>query len=106
MTFIFEALRDSIEAVQLLGTRIDLEEDPEARKIMALTRDNEFRHVGMALEYILRNEPRWRDILKTILFSEEKDITDTAYISPRVLILEEEPEPVDPEQLMNDFLAN
>ena len=48
--------------------RLSLEKDPEARAIMQNAQQEEFKHFGMDLEFLLRRTPKWRTVLKDILF--------------------------------------
>jgi len=43
--------------------------DAEARAIMAHSQEEEYKHFGMDLEFLLRRSPVWRATLKDILFT-------------------------------------
>ena len=43
-------------------------EDKEAKAIMQNAQQEEFKHFGMDLEFLLRKKPEWRKVLKAILF--------------------------------------
>ena len=62
------SLIEEAEAIGWYTQRISLEKDPEARAIMQNAQQEEFKHFGMDLEFLLRRTPRWRAILKDILF--------------------------------------
>ena len=47
-----------------------MEKDEEAKAIMKNAQDEEFKHFGMELEFLLRKKPAWREMMKTILFTE------------------------------------
>ncbi len=47
-----------------------METDPEARAIMRDAQGEEFKHFTMALEFLLRRKPRWREIAQGTLFQE------------------------------------
>ena len=49
---------------------MSVEQDAEARAIMADAQGEEFKHFGMDLEFLLRRKPRWRAIVREILFRE------------------------------------
>jgi uncharacterized protein len=62
------SLTEEAEAIGWYAQRISLEKDPEARAIMQNAQQEEFKHFGMDLEFLLRRTPKWRAILKDILF--------------------------------------
>jgi len=62
------SLIEEAEAIGWYTQRISLEKDPEARAIMQNAQQEEFKHFGMDLEFLLRRTPKWRAILKDILF--------------------------------------
>ena len=64
------SLQEEAEAIGWCEQRISVEADPEARAIMRDAQGEEFKHFSMALEYLLRRKPRWREIAQGILFSE------------------------------------
>jgi hypothetical protein len=45
-----------------------VEQDPEAKAIMADAQMEEFKHFSMDLEFLLRRTPVWREIAERILF--------------------------------------
>jgi len=59
---------EEAEAIGWYAQRLSLEKDPEARAIMQNAQQEEFKHFGMDLEFLLRKTPKWRKILKDILF--------------------------------------
>jgi hypothetical protein len=62
------SLTEETEAINWYEQRISVEEDLEARAIMANAQLEEFKHFGMDLEFLLRRKPRWRAVLQDILF--------------------------------------
>ena len=64
------SLTEEAEAIGWYEQRLALERDPEARAIMENAQEEEFKHFGMDLEFLLRRTPKWRVALQTILFSE------------------------------------
>ena len=61
-----------IEEAQAIGwyeQRLALEKDKTARAIMQNAQQEEFKHFGMDLEFLLRRKPEWRKELKQILFT-------------------------------------
>jgi uncharacterized protein len=44
------------------------EKDRDALAIMRNAQQEEFKHFGMDLEFLLRRTPKWRTVLKDILF--------------------------------------
>jgi hypothetical protein len=61
---------EEAEAIDWYEQRMAVERDPEAKAIMANAQQEEFKHFGMDLEFLLRKKPVWRQILKGILFTE------------------------------------
>lgn len=66
---IITSLIEEAEAIGWYTQRLSLESDPEAKAIMQNALNEEYKHFGMDLEYLLRRTPTWRKELKTILFS-------------------------------------
>lgn len=66
---IITSLIEEAEAIGWYAQRLSLESDPEAKAIMENALNEEYKHFGMDLEYLLRRTPAWRKELKTILFS-------------------------------------
>ena len=64
------SLQEEAEAIGWYEQRITLETEPEAKAIMRDAQGEEFKHFSMALEYLLRRKPRWREIAQGILFQE------------------------------------
>ena len=62
------SLQEEAEAIGWYEQRIAVERDPEARAIMENAQEEEFKHFGMDLEFLLRRTPKWREILEGILF--------------------------------------
>src|SRR6478672_8616037 len=62
------SLIEEAEAIGWYEQRISLEQNDDARSIMENARNEEFKHFGMDLEFLLRQQPTWRKILKGILF--------------------------------------
>ena len=61
---------EEAEAIGWYAQRLSLEKDPQARAIMKNAQQEEFKHFGMDLEFLLRKTPKWRKILKEILFKQ------------------------------------
>ncbi|MGZ3839847.1 MAG: ferritin family protein [Flavisolibacter sp.] len=68
MARIFASLKEEAEAINWYEQRISVEKDPQARAIMENAQQEEFKHFGMDLEFLLRKKSKWRDTLKEILF--------------------------------------
>lgn len=64
------SLTEEAEAINWYEQRIAVETDLEARAIMASAQEEEFKHFGMDLEFLLRRKPRWRAALRAILFTD------------------------------------
>jgi uncharacterized protein len=65
---IITSLMEETEAISWYAQRISVEKDPEARAIMENAQEEEFKHFGMDLEFLLRRTPKWRAALQSILF--------------------------------------
>jgi hypothetical protein len=66
---IIVSLTEEAEAINWYEQRIAVERDAEARAIMANAQQEEFKHFGMDLEFLLRRTPKWRTALHDILFT-------------------------------------
>jgi len=64
------SLVEEAEAINWYQQRISVERDGQARAIMRNAQNEEFKHFGMDLEFLLRRMPTWRAELKDILFTE------------------------------------
>ena len=61
---------EEAEAIDWYEQRLAVEKDPQARAIMTNAQHEEFKHFGMDLEFLLRQNPVWRRELQDILFKE------------------------------------
>jgi hypothetical protein len=64
------SLTEEAEAIGWYEQRISLEPDAQARAIMENAQQEEFKHFGMDLEFLIRRSPKWRVALKNILFKD------------------------------------
>ena len=64
------SLIEEAEAIDWYEQRLSVEKDELAKAIMKNAQEEEYKHFGMDLEWILRHKPDFRTILKPILFSE------------------------------------
>ena len=62
------SLTEEAEAINWYEQRISVEKDKQAKAIMANAQQEEFKHFGMDLEFLLRQKPKWRETLQAILF--------------------------------------
>src|SRR5689334_1660898 len=62
------SLVEEAEAIGWYEQRISLETDAQARAIMENAQQEEFKHFGMDLEFLLRRKPAWAKTLRPILF--------------------------------------
>ena len=69
------SLTEEAEAIGWYEQRIALEKNRDAKKIMQNAQQEEMKHFGMDLEFLLRTNPMWRKILQKILFT-KGDITE------------------------------
>jgi hypothetical protein len=64
------SLTEEAEAINWYEQRISVEKDRDARAIMKNAQQEEMKHFGMDLEFLLRQKPKWREVLKGILFQD------------------------------------
>jgi hypothetical protein len=64
------SLIEEAEAIGWYEQRISLEKDETAREIMENAQQEEFKHFGMDLEFLLRKKPKWRTVLQAVLFTD------------------------------------
>jgi hypothetical protein len=67
---IIVSLIEEAEAIDWYEQRLAVEQDDEAKAIMRNSQEEEFKHFGMNLEFLLRRSPKWRAALQQILFKE------------------------------------
>ena len=67
---IIVSMTEEADAINWYEQRMSLENDQQARAIMAESQEEEFKHFGMDLEFLLRVKPKWRAALQRILFQE------------------------------------
>ena len=60
---------EEAEAISWYEQRIAIEKNAEAKAIMQNAQQEEFKHFGMDLEFVLRQKPEFRETLEGILFS-------------------------------------
>ena len=63
------SLIEEAEAIGWYEQRISVEKDKVAREIMKNAQQEEMKHFGMDLEFLLRKKTEWRTILKSVLFT-------------------------------------
>src|ERR1700674_4561305 len=64
------SLQEEAEAIGWHEQRISLQRGAQARAIMNNAQQEEFKHFAMALEFLSRRKPKWRVVLKDVLFQE------------------------------------
>ena len=64
------SLGEEAEAINWYEQRISVEKDKAAKAIMQNAQQEEFKHFGMDLEFLLRKMPKWKIVLQDILFKE------------------------------------
>jgi hypothetical protein len=64
------SLTEEAEAIDWYEQRMAVEKDQEAVEIMLNAQQEEYKHFGMDLEFLLRRKPEWRAIMQKILFKE------------------------------------
>jgi len=65
---IITSLQEEAEAIGWYEQRISLERNAQAKAIMENAQQEEFKHFGMDLEFLLRRKDVWRETLQGILF--------------------------------------
>lgn len=63
------SLIEEAEAIGWYEQRISLEKDKQAKEIMKNAQEEEFKHFGMDLEFLLRKNKVWRTTMEAILFT-------------------------------------
>ena len=61
---------EEAQAIDWYEQRMSVEKNQQAKAIMENAQKEEFKHFGMDLEFLLRQKPVWREILRGILFTE------------------------------------
>lgn len=56
------SLTEEAEAIGWYEQRLSVEKDKEAKAIMQNAQQEEMKHFGMDLEFLLRRKPDWRTI--------------------------------------------
>ena len=64
------SLIEEAEAIDWYEQRMAVEKDSGARAIMQNAQQEEYKHFGMDLEFLLRRKQDWRAIMQDILFKE------------------------------------
>jgi uncharacterized protein len=64
------SLQEEAEAIGWYEQRLSVERDAQARAIMEDAQEEEFKHFAMALEFLSRRKPKWRIVLRNVLFKE------------------------------------
>jgi hypothetical protein len=67
---IIVSLTEEADAINWYEQRMAVEPDEQARAIMEDSQEEEFKHFGMDLEFLLRRKPKWRAALQKILFQD------------------------------------
>ncbi len=61
---------EEAQAIDWYEQRMSVEKNKDAKAIMKNAQQEEFKHFGMDLEFLLRQKPDWRKILQGILFQD------------------------------------
>ena len=64
------SLIEEAEAIDWYEQRMAVEKDESAKSIMKNAQREEFKHFGMDLEWLVRHNNTWREILQGILFQD------------------------------------
>src|SRR3954469_5266399 len=65
------SLMEELEAIDWYDQRFDASTDATLKPILAHNRDEEREHAAMTLEWLRRNDPKWDEVLRTYLFTED-----------------------------------
>lgn len=63
------SLIEEAQAIDWYEQRMSVEKDKAAKAIMENAQQEEMKHFGMDLEFLLRKKKIWREILQPILFT-------------------------------------
>jgi hypothetical protein len=74
---LIQSMIEEAEAIGWYAQRLAVEKDKEASAVMVHAQEEEFIHFGMDLEFLLRRTPKWRNILKNMLFT-DRELTELA----------------------------
>jgi len=77
MARMFASLVEEADAINWYQQRMHVTKDPEVKALMKHAQEEEFEHFAIDLEYLTRKMPKWRAVLKEILFK-EGDILENA----------------------------
>ena len=64
------SLIEEAQAIDWYEQRMSVEKNKDARAIMENAQQEEFKHFGMDLEFLLRQKPKWRIAMQNILFQD------------------------------------
>jgi ferritin-like protein len=65
------SLMEELEAVDWYDQRVSATTDEELKSVLAHNRDEEKEHAAMTLEWLRRHDPKWDEMLRTYLFTDE-----------------------------------
>ena len=65
------SLMEELEAIDWYDQRVDASTDATLKPILAHNRDEEREHAAMTLEWLRRNDPKWDEVLRIYLFTED-----------------------------------
>ncbi|GIW66604.1 MAG: hypothetical protein KatS3mg095_0502 [Candidatus Parcubacteria bacterium] len=74
---IIASLTEEAEAINWYQQRIAVTKDQEVKAIMQHAQEEEFEHFAIDLEWLSRKLPKWREVLRSILFK-DGDILENA----------------------------
>lgn len=70
------SLGEEADAINWYEQRMSVEKDEAAKAIMGNAQQEEFKHFGMDLEFLLRQKPKWKKMLQGILFQDGDIVTN------------------------------
>jgi uncharacterized protein len=84
------SLTEEADAINWYEQRLAVEPNPVARAVMVNAVGEEYKHFSMDLEFLLRQKPEWREIVRGILF-QEGDIVSHGEASEEAATSEDDP---------------
>jgi hypothetical protein len=63
-----KGLGEEAEAIDWYEQRMSVEKNSDAKEIMQNAQNEEMKHFSMDLEFLIRQKPKWKEILQNVLF--------------------------------------
>lgn len=82
---VITSLIEEAEAIDWYEQRISVEQDQDARNIMAHAQKEEMVHFAIDLAFLLRKKPRWQTVLENVLFK-KGDLIELAELAEKAAL--------------------